>query len=342
MRARGAATVELALGSMLFVTVLLLGIHLSESVFLSLKVQEAQQFSVWNSTGKRTHLFSEAALSAGTGAIYAPAKQIYATADEEAQERYTDFDGRTGRDGAVGLSQVFTRAAPVQVACEQVQRIGFDIPRGSSQGYASYGDQLRQVRRYYESPPALSCRATSRLQLVGVPKLYLQGGDGFFKQPQVMVEQLHLCGMGRAESGACRGEFGVLTGDWALEGPVSGQHRELNADVPLNARGNTLFNRPYKRMVEALYDAGGGSHGRAASRFAAMVAENTANPNRSPHDEREFFMSYRGADNKYVDGVKIGSRQHRWNTSGVYFSDSTDKKKRKPRPQCFLGLPGCR
>ncbi len=49
----GQATVELALGSIVFVGVLLIGIHMAEYAQLSLKVQDAQTYAVWDASGRR-------------------------------------------------------------------------------------------------------------------------------------------------------------------------------------------------------------------------------------------------------------------------------------------------
>ena len=47
----GQATVELALGLLVFVTVLLFGIHFAEVGWLSLKVQEAGAWAMWEAAG---------------------------------------------------------------------------------------------------------------------------------------------------------------------------------------------------------------------------------------------------------------------------------------------------
>ena len=55
MSARGQATVELALGLLIFVTVLIFGIHFAEMGFLSLKVTEASASAIWDATAYQTH-----------------------------------------------------------------------------------------------------------------------------------------------------------------------------------------------------------------------------------------------------------------------------------------------
>ena len=57
---RGQGVVELALSALLMVTVLIVGIYLCEVAFLNLKVQEAANAAMWESTGRSTSDFSNA------------------------------------------------------------------------------------------------------------------------------------------------------------------------------------------------------------------------------------------------------------------------------------------
>ena len=53
--ARGQGTVEIALGSLLVVTVLMFGIHFGEVLFMSIKVQEAANSAQWDATSMKLH-----------------------------------------------------------------------------------------------------------------------------------------------------------------------------------------------------------------------------------------------------------------------------------------------
>ncbi len=348
---RGAGTVELALGSLLFVTVLLFGLHFAEVGFLSLKVQEAQAFGLWESTARRVHLFRPGAVD-GAGSpsdIYRPSRQIFANAGDRAQRRYRDYDGRTRERGSGNITQSVTAASPIQVTCEREDGLDFDLPtlgdlpRGALRASPTLDDQLRTVRRRFQGRGALSCKARSVLQLIRVPQGFHNDGAGGFKVAHRSREFIPVCGVGRPRSGRCEGTNAVLLGDWALEGPVQGALAELNRDVPLRWRGRD-HNRPYRILVESLYEAGGGSHGRAGAEFAAWVGQDTGNPNAAPHDEREFFMSYRGVRRNdrasdLEDGLTINGRDHHWNTSGVYLDGG--RRVPKLRADCYLGLKGC-
>ena len=349
---RGAGTLELALGSLLFVTVLLFGIHFAEVGFLSLKVQEAQAFGLWESTARRVHLFRASAVN-GEGSpaeIYRPSRQIFANAGERAERRYRDFDGRTSRRGSANITQSVTAASPIQVTCEEEQRVDFDLPRASAfsvrarRDSPTLADQLSAMRTRYQGRGALTCKARSTLQLIRVPQGFHNDGAGGFKVAHRAREFIPVCGVGRPRNGRCEGVNAVLLGDWALEGPMQGGLRELNQDVPLRWRGRD-HNRPYRIMVEALYDAGGGSHGRAGAEYAAWIGQESGNPNDAPHDEREFFMSYRGVRRgdragDVKDGLTINQSEHHWNTSGVYMERRRSGPPRL-RADCYLGLEGC-
>lgn len=320
---RGASTVELALGSLLFVTVLIFGIHFAEVSFLSLKVQEAQDFAIWESTGRRAHDFRHGNVAnGGGGRIHRPLNDILTTAERRAERRY--------QQGTV--TQSFTSATPVNVECGPNNAIGFSIP-GLGRGASSIArDQLAELRTFYQDRPALQCRARSRLQLIRAPQRFMQEGQGYFRADHVEREFIPVCGMGRARNGRCRGEASVLLGDWSLDGPIGS---EENLDVPLRP-GRRAHNRAYRRMVERLWEAGGGSHGDAASRMAVILGAES----RSPYDETQFQMSYRGAERGFRDGA-LNEPQHEWNTSGVFHEGNWANGEFTRRPPCFLGLPGC-
>src|SRR5581483_3812760 len=87
--ARGQATVELAIGATAWVTIVLLGLWLSEVSFLSVKVQEASSAAVWDATGRKVDDFgvpnnaqADSDYNAAIGGVTASMTQ-----------RYADFDG---------------------------------------------------------------------------------------------------------------------------------------------------------------------------------------------------------------------------------------------------------
>jgi hypothetical protein len=77
---RGQGTVELAIGLLVFVTVLIFGIHFAELSFLSLKTTEAASYAIWDSTGRRVHRFDPNRLGSSTQ-IYSVNSQVTGGAD---------------------------------------------------------------------------------------------------------------------------------------------------------------------------------------------------------------------------------------------------------------------
>src|SRR5215217_127872 len=109
--ARGQSLIETSLGLMVFITILMFGIYFAEVGALTLKVQEAANFAMWNATGRVMHDPEQQEwqrASAVTGAL------------AEANGRYVDYDGRSRVDGSGGvpLQLAIARAQPIQVDCE--------------------------------------------------------------------------------------------------------------------------------------------------------------------------------------------------------------------------------
>ena len=93
-RQRGQSAVELALASLIFVTVLIFGIHFSEVGYLSLKVQEAANAALWDVTAMKMHN------------IFSPEWTDYqnsvSTDQTNTTTRYQKYDGRASQSGGSG------------------------------------------------------------------------------------------------------------------------------------------------------------------------------------------------------------------------------------------------
>ena len=100
---RGQGTTELALGLLLFVTVLIFGIHFAEIGYLSLKVQESATSALWDTTSAKMHELPKN-FDALTQLIDSNKPGQLAT------ERYKDFDGRASKQGRTKVVQLFTSA----------------------------------------------------------------------------------------------------------------------------------------------------------------------------------------------------------------------------------------
>src|SRR2546423_7663414 len=132
-RARGQAAVETVLGALVFITILIVGIHFAEVGFMALRVQEAAVSPLWDSTAFRVHKMDNGADPAMV-ADYAALPGLPTAVGSDAAARYADWDGRTSTPGPATVSAVYTRLGPVVNGCYRDDRIYFDLPRGSGPG----------------------------------------------------------------------------------------------------------------------------------------------------------------------------------------------------------------
>lgn len=304
---RGQATVELALGALVFVTVILFGIHFAEVGWLSLKVQEAQSFAVWETTGRRVQQ-REASGAVSTGNLN---QTLSATGvSDDAQRRYRDFEGVGGTGGAV-ISRALTRGSGMRVAC--LREPGLEgVP-------AAVPSATPRAAGVLSAAGGLECRAEADLAALNLPRSFLEGGSGFFQAAHSRSTPIHVCGMGRATGGACRGHLAVLTNDWGLMGPAeSGECRVRGA----------CANPLYKAAVGAMFGGGGSAGADFAMQFAG-AAPATAN---------EFHFSFRGAPEALSMEPVGGEGAGTYNTGGPGIGMVPQRFTGAP---CFLGKPGC-
>ena len=316
---RGQGMIEMALGSLLFVTVLMLGVYLSETAYLGLKLNEAANFAVWYGTGLRVHHFDNTAGSQPRN-IYNPWRTVISVSQDQATAHYAGFDGRSGVGGS-GSKQAFSQATPISVTCSRDSRVDFAMPAmsGPDADGTFFNDTEARLRQIYDGTKGgMKCTASSKVASVKIPSSFMDN-RGFFHRAHWNESPIHLCGAGRARNGQCTSEFGILLGDWALDGP-----QKDRANNPVLYGRNGTDNAPYHSLVKELWDKNGGSRGRAASRFAAALGYRSSNVNRSPIDESQFFTSYAGVENE-VDYTSMGYWQ---DTAGDNYTW---------RGSCFLG-----
>jgi len=197
-RPHGQAMVEMALGLLLFVTVLIFGIHFAEVGYLTLKVQEAAASALWDTTSAKMHELP---------ANFSHVDHAISKAGQHATERYEDFDGRTSRHGRPKITQVFTSAEGLSVTCEAEKKISFK-PSPST-------------KDVYENTGGMSCSARAELTPIRIPRRFVDRGQGaLFDVPHYLRGAIPVCAVGRAQggSGKCRGAYGILLDDWGLAG----------------------------------------------------------------------------------------------------------------------------
>lgn len=309
--ARGQALVETALGLMVFVTILVFGIYFAEVGALTLKVQEAANFALWDATGRVMH-DPEAGQWGRPG--------VAAAAEAEANARYVDFDGRE-RMGGTGMpiQQAIARAQPIQVRCEAAPcecscMVGIE-PSAAGPALAAAMSMGMQ---------GMSCTASSRIQAVRVGRFM---EDSFFKVAHARAAAAFtVCAAGRASDGTCTGRFKLLLDDWGLSSVQEGLACPLSIDS-----GAPCDNRDYYSWAERVYRANGGG-GSAGSALARLVGAASVN-------EDQFFMSFRGEEDNYEEdiGPTHAGGQSRWEVTP--FDAPNIQSHNAGRQNHWLGLP---
>lgn len=205
--ARGQAVVEMALGSMIFVTVLLLGIHMAETVVTQMKVTEAGSSAMWDVTAGTMHSWpmDTSPTGAAINAAYT-----------QATSRYRNFDGRVVAASVrptPALTQVLTSAQNIQVRCTQGAGLSY---------FPTF--MMPQYRLVYRDVEGVQCNAEADVRHGGVMKIgsFLEDGNGFFKAKQLdgrgagSSGVYHTCAMGRARGGSCPQQLSMMIDDWGM------------------------------------------------------------------------------------------------------------------------------
>lgn len=352
MTPRGQATTELALGSLVFVVVLLFGIHFGEVPVLMLKVKEAANYAVTHATGERTHLFSQARVISGS--TYAPFSPAAIGADTLA--RYKDFDGMSDRAGSTTFTQAMTQASGLATRCAQTSAVSFAVARPGAtkrltgNGQNLYDDAFNFLDGRLQDRGGIECEVSARVTALRIPTSFVDTGAGAFSKERLVSRgTFPVCGAGRPSSGACPGKLIVLSGDWAFDGPLVGPNSNLNQDVE-SAQDGLIANPAYMEFVRQLYTRNGESQGRAGRKLIEIAAG--LNPGPPEYlDESQFNMSFKGVTGgspvARVPRFVVDAPKLRYQTSGAdlrsnYVGWNETAELNSKVPTCFLGLDGCR
>lgn len=265
---RGQATVELALGSLVFVTILLFGIHFAEFGWLSLKVQEAQTWALWEATGSRVQRLPNG--NANTTDFNNTVAQLGTIATRA----YQDFDGRTGVNGQSVIVAALTRGQNMSVECQE------ETAMSGVAGNGNWKPSLT-VKNVYSDRGGISCVAKAELEGFRIPVKFLQNADrGFFNADHRKPTPYTFCGIGPSTGGACTGRLAILTNDWGLAGDLEkGQQ-----PAPVAGGGAAA---PYADAVQSMWGGGGRT---AGADFAFAFAGDR------PATAAEFWFSYAGLE----------------------------------------------
>ena len=115
-RDRGQAVLEMSLGALLFVTVLLFGIHYAEVTFTQMKVTEAASSTMWDVTAGKMHHWDLVA----------------------EHERHRQFGARGGRIVAIALRELRRAADVGDAADDSGADAGADLGRTTCRSSAAW------------------------------------------------------------------------------------------------------------------------------------------------------------------------------------------------------------
>ena len=267
MRAlRGQATVELALGSIVFVGVLMIGIHLAEYAQLSLKVQDAQTYAMWDASGRRVQ-----SRGLGGDTTLQPFRRTLDTvtgSGARAGQRFADFDGLDSSSNGNVIIRALTKGSGVKVACEQEDSLRFQASPTARPVLFEQG--------------GLRCTSSAEIRAINIPTSFLQRDEGgFFKERIARQTPIPVCGMGLPVNGQCKGSLALLTNDWGL---ANEETDECKNGCDISA---------YRGQVQRLFAGGGGAGAAFAAQFAGAP----------PTDANAFQFSYSGVESGMTDYV---------------------------------------
>ncbi len=217
-RERGQATVELALGLMVFVVVLAFGIHFAEVGYLSTRVQQAAAFAVYDAIGQRAH---------ENGDDLSLSSSIPGLVTEQTRRYFRDFDANRGSEhDARSVRHVFTAVDALKAQCRLERSISYIPTNPFSAATPSPYDGSRG---------GIACGVRATVQLLpGIPRGVLER------------DEYTVCATPRSIDGQC-GRFGLLVGDFSLQGARESRSNDLFR------RSNPAYNG----LVEKAFGPGG-------------------------------------------------------------------------------------
>lgn len=304
---RGQAVTELALLLLVFVTVLVFGIHFAEVHALAIRSQEAAQAAVFDTTAVKMH-------DTHTGNWDLAKNVAIATAAQSAEENYADREGRHAAPSRQTADWVFTRAGEIEIDCRPdpgivlspVKTLDRSLPKGDT---------------------AMGCNAGLVVKGIRIPLSFAdQPRNGFFKKSHFDPLDYALCAAGTGAG--CQGRFVVLLDDWGYSGPKEA------LECPLQLEGgNECANRGYWHMVKRAYERQIALEGNGIRPAGTALAKHTVGT--SPIDENHFYMSFKGLDpDKFTDSVGVSHQDVKWETTPWSFPSAYKKSK---RDACWLG-----
>lgn len=295
--ARGAATVELALGMLLLIPTLMAGLYFGELFHLSLKVHEAAASTAWDATAYRVERPGPNGVD--PNAWYDSNRIARPRAEANGQQRYEGWDGRTSRVGVAAPRQVYTHAEPMTVRCT--------VGGG---GAAGFPVQATAVTPAYADPGLLNCGAEGIVNMVDVPASYYERGQGgWFTENILPGLPMRLCAFGRPVGGRCEGALPLMLGDHGFTSG-NGENAECaRQSTDPGVLGGSCANPTFYRLTHENWDR---------SRPWSSIPDDFARrvTGRAPTGKvTGFYMSFRGEESAFGE---IDTRN--WQASPMDFA----------------------
>lgn len=287
-RQRGQAFVELAIGLLVFITVLIAAVHFGELAHLGLKVHESAASAAWDSTSYRVE---RPGPEGSPGAWYDTSRIAEPLSNTQGADRYDNWDGRPSRLGVGAPTQLYTQADPMEARCSVLAAPRVEFRIRDTAVTPAYGD-----------PAPLSCTSTGVVNTVNIPSGFHQDSSGgFFKAPHLRQSPMTLCAFGRATGGTCAGSVPLLLGDHGLTSGNNENNECERRPSDQGAFGASCRNPTFYQLAHENWD-----RSRPWSPLPDQFADDVTG--RYPRGKvTGFYMSYRGelsgfgepGDNRY-------------------------------------------
>jgi hypothetical protein len=214
-RQRGQGLVELVLGSLVFVTILLVGIHFGEVMVTSMKVSEAGTAPLWDATAGLHHRILTL--------DYSPTGDSLNAARNDAAVRYANFDGRSVSIGRPTLTQVLTRGRDLNIT---------ECGMGNG-AIGTYRGSLNPAHwLIFRDNGNARCNAEAFVQGEGMMRFgaFMEDASSFFQARQKSgaawaAGGFKVCALNRPRglNGRCQGQFSMVIDDFGLASGSEGR-----------------------------------------------------------------------------------------------------------------------
>ena len=285
-RRRGQASVELALGLVVFITILSFGIHFAETSYLAMRVAGAAESAVFRATGQRAH---------EKGSDFTRASTVAGLTTSDNAKHWDDFQPTVG-EGAGTISHALTK----------IEKSANNVVRCTNEGSLKSSLLSIAPTAYDGSRGGLKCSGEAQVSILPVfPKSFLDNNWALKTANYTGPTSFRVCAAARSKrSGPC-GQFGILLGDYSLQGAGSGESRSND----LFNGGNTSF----KALVDNSFFYGGLSISPMCSISATMLGSLKLVPQFGPCSSQLSFKGHEAGFHQSMGGHNVRGP---WNTAG--------------------------